>query len=414
MEENKTTFGPDEKDTLEILTAFERELEEKLQESKGEIERVKYYEKFSVNGIDFNNMFITTEKDVDGNITYHLYCGDSSNEIISIDSQGQVSIKNPELKKYLSEIGFDLEKIMEENEQDPKKLKGVSEKATPEEMKKALKGKKQEQAGDEQQDQEQDEETQAIEEDLEEQGEDLEISSYKKIKDNHLDERMPEVFKNGQEDGIAFSNKLNRFVIISKVNGQYQVNENIEPARMTWRTIISIDEKGEKVERKVPYALMKVPNNPKKEVAVTIGDYGIVDIETVDVLPGQQRLARQVRVEGQGLEHEETRETRRDFQTQGQYYNRDIVEGVNELEQIESEQGSIDYERTEDDYIPGTEPPRTWGELMKETGESLPKLIERYDREMAKEGADSQEVVDTIEQDLKNVGHTHEHRQGTN
>lgn len=408
MEENQTTFGPDEKDILEILTAFERELEEKLQESKGEIERVKYYEKFSINGIDFKNMFITTEKDAEGNITYHLYCGDSSNEIISIDSQGKINIKNPELKKYLGELDFDLEKLMEENEQDPEKLKGISEKAEPEEMEKALKGKKQEQAGDEQQ--EHDEETQAIEKDLEEQGEDLEISSYKKIKDNHLDERMPEVFKDGQENGIAFSNKLNRFVIISQQNGKYQVNENIEPARMTWKSIISIDEKGQKVEKKVPYALMKLPNNPKKEIAVTIGDYGIVDIETVDVLPGQQRLARQVRVEGQGLEHEETRETRRDFQTQGQYYNRDIVEGVNQLEQIESEQGAIDYERTEDDYIPNTN--KTWGELMEETGESLPKLIERYDREMAKEGADSQDVVDTIQQDYENVGH--EHQQGTN
>ena len=411
MEENKTTFGSDEKDTLEILTAFERELEEKLEESKGEVERIKYYEKFFINGIDFNNLFITTEKDVDGNITFHIYCGDSSNEIISIDSKGQVNIKSPELKKYLGEIGFDLEQIMEENEQDSKKLKGVSEKATPEEMKKALKGDKKEQAeDDEQQDQEQDEETQEIEEDLQEQGQDLEISSYKKIKDSHLDERMPEVFKDGQENGIAFSNKLNRFVIISQQNGKYQINENVEPARMTWKSIISIDEKGEKVERKVPYALMKVPNNPNKEVAVIIGDYGIVDIETVDVLPGQQRLARQVRVDGQGIEHEETRQTRRDFETEGKYYSRDIVEGVNELEQIESEQGSIDYERTEDDYIPNTD--KTWGELMEETGESLPKLLERYDREMAKEGADSKEVVDTIEQDYGNVGH--EHQRGTN
>ncbi|MBQ2916623.1 MAG: hypothetical protein IJE59_00320 [Clostridia bacterium] len=396
-----------EKDILEILTAFERELEEKLQESKGEVERIKYYEKFSIKGIDFNNMFITTEKDVDGNITYHLYCGDSSKEIISIDSQGEVNIKNPELKKYLGETDCDLEKMMEENEQDPKKLKGVSEKATPEEMKKALKGEKAEQSENEE---EQDEETQAIEKDLEEQGENLEIDSYKKIKDNHLDERMPEVFGNGEENGIAFSNKLNRFVIISQQNGKYQMNENVEPARMTWKSIISIDEKGEKVERKVPYALMKVPNNPNKEIAVTIDDYGIVDIETVDVLPGQQRLARQVRVEGQGLEHEETRETRRDFQTQGQYYNRHIVEGVNKLEQIESEQGSIDYERTESDYIPDTK--KTWGELMEETGESLPKLLERYDREMKKEGADSQDVVDTIEQDYENVGH--EHQLGTN
>ena len=117
MEENKTTFGPEEKDILEILALFEQELSERLEESKSEIERVKYYEKFKINGIDFKNIFITTEKDVDGNISYHIYCGDSSSEIISIDSEGNIYIKNPELQKYLSDIDIDLEKLMEENEQ---------------------------------------------------------------------------------------------------------------------------------------------------------------------------------------------------------------------------------------------------------------------------------------------------------
>lgn len=380
----------EEKDILEILALFEQELEEKLQESKGEIERVKYYETFTINGIDFKNMFITTEKDVDGNITYHMYCGDSSNEIVYIDSEGKAHVKVSDLEKYIDEI--DIDSLMQENEKNQERLKGISEKAEPQEMQKTLKGEQElqeEVTGDE--------ETQHVEEDLQEQGIDLEISSYKQIKDKHIGDRIPEVFKNGAENGIAYSNKLNRFVIISKENGQYQVNENVEPAKTTWKSIISIDEKGEKVEKKVPYALMKVPNNPKKEIAVTIGQYGIVDIETVDVLPEQQRLARQVRVEGQGIESEENFETRRDFETQGKYYNRDIVEGVNELGQIERDkEQEVDYNRTEDDYIPDTE--MTWGELMGETGESLPKLIERYNKEIDT-GKDSKEAVETIESD---------------
>ncbi len=40
---------------------------------------------------------------------------------------------------------------------------------------------------------------------------------------------------------------------------------------------------------------------------------------------------------------------------------------------------------------------------MDDTGESLPKLIERYNREMANEGADSKDVVNTIEQDYGNI-----------
>ena len=46
---------------------------------------------------------------------------------MSSDIEGNVDIKNPELKKYLGEI--DLEKSIEENEKTPEKLKGKSEKA---------------------------------------------------------------------------------------------------------------------------------------------------------------------------------------------------------------------------------------------------------------------------------------------
>ena len=62
MEENKSeqyTYGTEEKQILEILDAFERELQEKLQESKGEVERIKYYEKFQMQGIDFTSSIIT-------------------------------------------------------------------------------------------------------------------------------------------------------------------------------------------------------------------------------------------------------------------------------------------------------------------------------------------------------------------
>lgn len=388
-----------EKDTVEILALFEQELDERLQESKGEVERVKYYESFTINEIDFKNIFITTEKDVDGNITYHIYCGDSSNEILVVDAEGNVQIKNEDLGKYLEEIDFD--ELIEENEQIPERLKGISEKAEPEEMEDVLK-----------EDDEQGDDTQEIEQDLAEQGEDLEISKYRKIKDSHVDERMPEVFEDGTENGIAFSNKLNRFVIISKVDGRYQVNENVEPARMTWKTIISIDENGESVERKVPYALMQLPNNSQKEIAVTLDEYGTPSIETVDVLPCQERIARAVREEGEGLEGEETLEMRREFETEGTEYKHDIAHQVQEIEKAQIEEGkSVDYDITPDDYIPNTE--MTWGELMENTGESLTKLIERYNRDMkGKEAVDSKAVVEEIEYDYGNVGH--EHQRGTN
>lgn len=396
MEEQKRL---EEKRIIEILALFEQELDEKLQESKGEVERVKYYETFKMADIDFKNIFLTTEKDADGKITHHIYCRDSSNEILAIDEKGNVEIKNPELGKYLENI--DINQLIEENEKEPERLKGVSEKASAEEMEKALEGEEKQEEQDNEQNE--DEQVEEIKENSDKELADLKIGHYKGIKDSHISERMPEVFKDGEENGIAFSNKLNRYVIITKVNGQYQLNENAEPAKMTLKTVISISPNGESVERKVPHALMKLPNNPQKEIAVTLDNYGYVSIETVDVLPCQERIARQVREDGEGIEQEENLETRRDFATQGKEYKHDIAHQVNEIEQAQRDADqTVDYDITPDDYIPNTE--MKWGELMESTGDSLPKLIERYNREMTgKNPQEAQKVVDTIVDDYDTV-----------
>jgi len=410
MEENKTeeyTFRVDEKEILNILGSFEKELEK---ENKNANTEIRYYNNFTFNGKSIEgleNMFITIEKDENGKtIGYNIYTPDMR-KILSTDSKGNITECLEELEQVLGKI--DVKKLIEENEiiDDEKatsRLKGKSEKAEPEEMKKALKGEDEK----EKDEQGNDEETQKVEEALQEQGENLEISKYRKIKDSHISERMPEVFRDGEENGIAFSNKLNRFVIISKVNGEYQLNENVEPARMTWKSIISIDATGEKVERKVPHALMEIPNNDEKEIAVTLDYYGDVEIETVDVLPCQERIARQVREEGEGLESEETRETRNYFEKSGKENKHDLAHKVKEIEEAQKDANqTVENDITPDDYIPNTR--TTWRELMEDTGESLPELIDRYNREIVKEGVTSEDVIDTIEYDYGNVNREHNH-----
>lgn len=406
MEKNKSeqyTYGPEEKEILEILSSFENELNEKLEESKSEVQRVKYYEKFCINGIDFKNIFISTEKDAYGKVSYHVYCGDSSNEILLVDSEGNLKIINSELEKFLGEV--DLEKTMEENEQNKERLKGISE---IESQDKILENANKEQQEENEEEQKQEDDVEEIEENLEEQGQDLQISKYKKIKDSHISEKMPEVFKTGEENGLAFSKKLNRFVIISKVNGQYQMNENIEPAKITMKSVISISPDGEQVEKKVPHSLMKVPNNPRKEIAVTLDQYGEPHIETVDVLPCQQRIARAVREEGETLSSEESFEMRKEAERQGKEFGHELAHSMENIEEMQKENGqTIDTNITAEDYIPNTG--ITWGDLMEDTGESLPKLIERYNREIEKEGIDSEDAVEIIEQDYGNVNRQHQH-----
>lgn len=412
MEENKTekyTFGVDEKETLQAMATVEASVGQHIQKkSQRELVATKYYSEFVINTkngpVTLNNVFITAERNKERELSYHFRWiikdknGEQKiEENLVIDENGEIYVAEG-LKDYLGDAEIDIDELMYENDDIQKgRLKGVSEKAEPEEMEKAL----------EDEEKQQDEETQEIEEDLEEQGEDLKISKYREIKDKHVAERMPEVFGDGAEYGVAFSNKLNRFVIISKVNGKYQINENVEPARMTWKSIISIDPNGESVERKVPHALMKT-NRSDKEIAVTIGQYGEVDIETVDVLPCQERIAREVRSDGEGEDKQESLEMINEAKAGGNEYEHKLAHQVQDIERAQKDKNkTVDRDITRDDYIPNTEPKITWGQLMEDTGESLPKLIERYNREMANEGADSQDVVDTIEQDYGNVNRQH-------
>ena len=406
MEENKSvqyTFAPEEKEILKKLAVVETAVSKNISEKhQRELITTKYYSEFVINTpkgpITLNNVFITSERNKEGDMSYHfrwLKENEDGEQIIeesiAIDENGEVYVSEA-LKDYLGDAIISQEELMKENDNPKRKrLKGISEIAD----KKSIKQYEQEN--------QQEDEINQVEADLQQQGEDLKISGYRKIKDTHVGERMPDVFENGTENGLAFSNKLNSYVLISKVDGKYQLNKNVEPAKLTWKSIISIDPNGEGVERKVPHGLMKT-NRDDKEIAVTIGQYGEPDIETVDVLPCQERISREVRSEGEGLEKQESLEIRKQFEQQGTEFKHDIAHNVQDIEEAQKEADvTVDYNITPDDYIPNTE--TTWGELMEETGESLPKLIERYNREISKEGADSKKVVEIIEYDYGIVNH---------
>lgn len=319
MDESKTyqyTFGPEEKETLQKLSVVEASIVQNNQKTnQRELISTKYYSEFVVNTkngpVTLNNIFITIERNKEGEISYHFRWikqnenGEQSiEEKIAVDENGKVyTIEG--LKDYLGDAEIDIEQLIGENEIEEGRLKGISEKAESKEVENTViekENKIKEATAETTQEQDKDEndQTQQIEQDLQSQGQDLRISKYRKIKDSNISERMPEVFSDGEESGIAFSNQLNRYVIISKVGDHYQINENVEPARMTWRTIISIGADGQKIERKVPHALMQLPDNDKKEIAVTLDYYGDADIETVDVLPCQERVSRSVEMENEG------------------------------------------------------------------------------------------------------------------
>lgn len=442
MEKNKTeqyTFGTEEKETLQKMFTVEASVSQNIQEkSQRELIATKYYSEFVINTNDgpitLNNVFITFEKEQQGQMSYHFrWIIENENgeqaieENLVVDENGKAHATGG-LKEYFLDAEIDIEKIMAENDIEQGRLKGISEKAEPEDIEKAMKkqkGKDDQENEKEKVNEGKDEETQEIEEDLKAQGQDLELVNVRKIKDPHVAERMPEVFGDSEEHAQAYSKKLNKFVMLERNNqiseakesgksdtskGQWQLNEKVEPAKTTLRTIISIDENGEKIERKVPYALMKT-NRDDKEIAVTIGQYGEVNIETVDVLPCQERIARGVREQGEGLNREETAQIRKNFQTQGKEFTHDLAHQVEKIEDAQKDNNQVvDYDITPDDYIPNTE--TTWKDLMEETGESLPQLVERFNKDMAKSDGkeEPKSVVQNIIDDYKMV--SHEHKRG--
>ena len=194
--------------------------------------------------------------------------------------------------------------------------------------------------------------------------------------------------------------------MLTKVNGKFKINDNVEPAQTAWKTIISIDENGESIEKRVPHALMETSND-KQEIAITYGPYGEIDIETVEVLPCDERIARGVRMQGEDATQEESYQIRNEFETEGTEYSHELAHQVNEVENAQRDSGQVDMNITEEDYIPNTQ--KTWGELVDETGESLVKLVERYNREMQKPDAEPKKVVETIEADYGAISHEHTH-----
>lgn len=405
------TFGPEEKEILEKLNTVESGVGEYIQTKyQRELIATKYYSELVINTpkgeITFNDVFITAEQDSNGEITYHFRWivenenGEKSiEERMVIDSNGKV-FTNGGLKDYLENSEIDIEELFAQNDIEKGRLKGISEKAEEKDISKRLEQKSEKEN-------EVKSEEDEIAEELDEQGQDLELTKIRKIKDLYVAERMPEVFGGAEEHAQAFSRKLNRFVMIEKVNGKWQLNENVEPAKMTWKSIISIDEQGESIERKVPYALMKT-NREDKEIAVNIGQYGEISIETVDVLPCQERVARGVREDGQGQEGEESSQIRREFNTNGKEYTHELAHQVENVENDEKEAGQeVDKQITESDYIPNTE--TTWEELMEETGDSLPNLVERYNNEMDKSGGkeEPKNIIQRIIDDYQMAFHEH-------
>jgi len=111
---------------LAMLATFESELQ--AQDIGGELTCVEYYNKFNINGINFERgVFIVTIQERTGNERYELYVIDSSHKVLSIDSEGNEIIYSEELEDFIGDQ-IKIEDIRDAEQKQKEDLKGMSEK----------------------------------------------------------------------------------------------------------------------------------------------------------------------------------------------------------------------------------------------------------------------------------------------
>ena len=345
---------------------------EECKRNEGELIETRFYSEFeietSVGTVPLKNVFITIERNKEGDIQYHfnwlkrdkedgtLYLEQEFvlNQDGTLDIKDIDDIEKGSLEDLLKLAHIDVESLIERNDKEKGRLAAVAKEETGD--KKAEKDGAKEEKGKTENESE-DKEQEEAEEDLKEQGQDLKLSKFRKIKDKNLQERMPETFSKNADYAIAYSSTLGSFVVLEareesdpsgKTRRSWKVNENIKTTGTNYRSIISVSENGDKVERKVPRALLKT-NRSDKEIAITMEakDYGDLNIETVDVMPCQERVARQVRADGEGAEKQEKFHTKQEFENGGKTREHEIAHGTQKIEKDMEEADEVEKNERE-------------------------------------------------------------------
>lgn len=318
-EDNTYKFNKKEEEILKKLQKVEISVANSIKKSNRDLLQTRYYEQFKVNSrqgeITLENVFITVEQEDNGKISYHFRWLDKESELIEekilVEDDGML-YTIPELENLFVDIEINMEELINENDKE-EYSRGISERSTPETVKKLLNQKDDKDNSDE----EKDEDAQKIEADLAEQDKDIKIGKHRKIKDDKIAEIMPEVFEEGKEYEIAEDNKSNKCIIVVKENGKYKENQKIEQGVTTTKKIFTIEPDGKQKESEMPDQLMRVPSDQDKEIAVTRDPYGDLQIRTVHVTPCQCRIARSVQMENEGPNKQEDKEITDTFAQEG-------------------------------------------------------------------------------------------------
>ena len=176
-----------------------------------------------------------------------------------------------------------------------------------------------------------------IENDLSQEGQDLEITYYRKIIDKNFMNEFPETCYGAEEIGMAYSETLKSYILVAKYGDKFEIAKGTEPAKATMKQVYSIDREDKETTKQSPNAIMPIigngHKNGTKELSITIGQYGYIETQVVDVSRENVRIGKDIREQGEGRKQEKTAEEKEQEKSWGS------EKTENEVDLIENENG---------------------------------------------------------------------------
>lgn len=174
-----------------------------------------------------------------------------------------------------------------------------------------------------------------IGQDLATDGQDLKITFYRKFVDKTFMSEFPETCQGAKEIGMAYSEVLKSYILVANYGDKFEIAKGTEPAKATMKQVYSKDRSHETVEKESPHALMPIKGNGykngTKELSITIGQYGYVETQVVDVSRENKRVGEDIREQGEGSKEEKPTLEKREERAWG------TEKTENEIDLIENE-----------------------------------------------------------------------------
>lgn len=367
LNKNEEIKKQQEKVILEKISVFTEELEKKKKEilSQEKIKEIKYYEEFNLNKFDFEDVYVVILEDEEKDKISEVYLESPNKKIIRMNEKikelaideniqkvlEQNSISQEEIKEFIEELNEDNLKVKTENipaEKMVEELKNREKENKENNSNQKNDNQKNEKANNEEEKKKQMSKQIAKNSNIQK---DLEITYYKEIIDDRFKVEFPEICSKASEVGIAYSKKLNSFIVVSKNEKGFQIADGTIPSKSTMKTVISIDKKGENVEERTPYALIRT-KDPNKEISINIGDSGALQIEKIDRTVSNYRIGRQL--DSKGDYKKSTKEVKDLTQTSNKNGNRaldNMAKNYKENAEIGDKIQTIDDIQRNDEWI---------------------------------------------------------------